>query len=139
MKKIRIIEPPHTRRLAPAQTATIGASTNSTTEVPTVSRKRPFDNIDDSSAYNKQEQKQQRPCKRARIDVHALVFPELYDNPQPCSKKKPQPSPTTSVNQVQRFSIFPKPSVKSSRAVNQRFLSQIRRQTPTDETPNDIS
>lgn len=147
MRKIQIIEPPLTRISALTEVAaTIVASTNSK-EVPAVSRKRPFSNIDDSIA-SKEEQKQP-PRKKARIlDVHALVFPELYDHdPQPSSrpKKKPQPSATTgdecafkSVNQVQRFSIFPNPSRKASRAINQRFLSQIRRQTPAIES-NDIS
>lgn len=144
MTKIRIIEPPGTRRSAATDAAT--ASTDSTgvpakilKKTKAVSRKRPFDDIDDSSVY-KEEQKQ-RPRKKARIDVHALVFPELYD-PQPCPKKKPHPSALDepafkSVIQVPRFSIFPKPSGKVSRAVNQRFLSQIR-QTTADE-PNDIS
>ena len=140
VRKIRIIEPPRTRKSVPTEAATIAASTNST-EVPTVSRKRPFDNRDDSS-ISKDEQKQ-RPRKKARIDVHALVFPELYDHPQSCPKKKSQPSARDesafkSVVQVPRYSIFPKPSGKASRAVNQRFLSQIRRQTPADES-NDIS
>ena len=144
VRKIRIIEPPRARKSAPTHAATIGPSNNST-EVPAVSRKRPFDNINDSSV-SKEEQKQ-RPRKKARIDVHALVFPELYDHhpPQPCPMKKEESPPSAhdksalkSIIQVPRFSIFPKPSGKASRAVNQRFLSQIRRQTPADE-PNDIS
>jgi hypothetical protein len=133
-KKIRIIELPLTRKSDPTDATTI-QSINSA-EVPAVSRKRPFTNRDDSS-ISKEEQKQQRPRKKAGIDVHALVFPELYDNhhhPQSCSKKKSQPSAHDESNQVQRFSIFPNPSKKASRAVNQRFLSQIRRQTPADES-----
>ena len=139
--KIRIIEPPSTRRSVPTEAATtIGASTNSTEapadildlkKIKAVSRKRPFDNMDDSSVH-KEEQKQ-RPRKKARVDVHALVFPELYD-PQPCPKKKPQSS-ARDESVIPRFSIYPKPSGKVSRAVNQRFLSQTR-QTAADE-PND--
>ena len=140
MTKIRIIEPPGTRRSAQTDAAAIGASTNST-EVPVdilkaVSRKRPFDDVDDSSVC-KEEQKQ-RPRKKARIDVHALVFPELYD-PQPCPKKNPQASARDkSVIQVPRFSIFPKSSGKVSRAINQRFLSHIR-QTAADEPDDNTS
>ena len=148
MRKIRIIEPPHERRSFPTD-----ASINPTEEVlpavPTqVSRKRPFDHIDDSSV-SKEEQKQQRPRKKARIDVHALVFPELYDHhtqTQHCPKKKSQPNASALIEsdnqqQVQRFSIFPNPSRKASRAINQRFLSQIRRhKTPAAESNNnDIS
>jgi hypothetical protein len=135
VRKIRIIEPPGTRRSAPTEAATIGASTNPTGVIPAVSRKRPFDNIDDSSA-SKEEQKQ-RPRKKARIDVHALVFPELYD-PQPCLEKKSSAHDESAVVQVPRYSIFPKPSGKANRVANQRFLSKIRRQTPAVE-PNDIS
>ena len=106
-----------------------------------MSRKRPFDNRDDSSV-SKEEQRQQRPRKKARIDVHALVFPELYDHdpqPHPSSTPSRGESPSTkSVNQVRRFSIFPNPSRKASQAIHQRFLSQIRRVTPVDES-NDIS
>ena len=160
MRKIRIIEPPNTRKKSDsptdAATNTIGPSTNSP-EVLAVSRKRPFDNIlDDSSAY-KEEQKQRPPRKKARIDVHALVFPELYDDPppqhpQPSSypkKKKHQQQPSSrdestfkSVNRdPARFSIFPKPSGKASRAVNRRFLRQIRRSqmTPADKPNHNIS
>ena len=141
MRKIRIIEPPHERISPPTD-----ASTNPT-EVPLtavqVSRKRPFDHIDDSSVSKEEKQKQQRPRKKARIDVHALVFPELYDHPQPCPKEKPQPRALKSdIQQVQQpFSIFPNPSRKVSRAINQRFLSQIRRhKTPAAESNNnDIS
>ena len=146
MTKIRIIKPPGTRNSAPTDATTIGVSTSSTevaADIPktikVLSRKRPFDNIDDSSIYK--EERNQRPRKKARIDVHSLVFPELYDR-QPCRKRNPQPSACDesafkSVIQVPRYSIFPKPSRKASRAVNQRFLSQIR-QTPADEL-NDIS
>ena len=142
MRKIRIIEPPRTRKSAPttSNAATIAAaSTTNSTKAPAVSRKRPFDTIDDSSAY-KEEQKQHRPRKKARIDVHALVFPELYDpQPQPNARDE---STFKSLFQdpVPRFSIFPKPSGKASRAINRRFLSHIRRQTPAaDDEPNDIS
>jgi hypothetical protein len=89
------------RKSAPTDVATISTSTSST-EVPadipkkikagrchglTVSRNQPLDNIDDSSVYK--EEQRQRPRKKARIDVHALVFPELY-NLQPCPRKKSQ-------------------------------------------------
>ena len=138
MRKIRIIEPPHERISPPTD-----ASTNPT-EVPLtavqVSRKRPFDHIDDLSVSIEEKQKQQRPRKKARIDVHALVFPELYDHPQPCPKEKPQ-SRADNQQVQQPFSIFPNPSRKVSRAINQRFLSQIRRhKTPAAESNNnDIS
>ena len=145
-RKIRIIEPPRTRK---STTTTIIATSTIPSEIPAVSHKRPFDNIDDTSVLSKEEEQKHRPRKKARIDVHALVFPELYDDddpPQSCPKKKTQSSardesafkPTG----VQRFSIFPNPSRKASQAINQRFLSQIRRhhQTPqaADES-NDIS
>lgn len=146
VRKIRIIEPPHERRSASTDASTIPTE-EVLPAVPTqVSRKRPFDHIDDSSV-SKEEQKQQRPRKKARIDVHALVFPELYDHhtqTQHCPKKKPQSNASALIKsdnqqQVQRFSIFPNPSRKASRAINQRFLSQIRRQTPADESNNEIS
>ena len=97
-----------------------------------VSRNWPFGNLDDLSVYKEE----QRPRKKACIDVRALVFPELYD-PQPCLRKKPQlsardESAFLSVIQVPRFQVstFPKPGKDTgSRAVNQHFLSQIR-QTP---------
>jgi hypothetical protein len=130
VKKIRIIEPPGTRKSTPAHTA--NSIINSTTGVPAVSRKRPFDNIDDSSSESKEAQKQRPPRKKARIDVHALVFPELYD-PQPCPKKKKSPFKKHDIQEIPRYSIFPKPSGKASRAANQRFLSQIRHhQTSAD-------
>ena len=142
VRKIRIIEPPRTRKsgLTDATTTTIvGASTNyySSQAPPAVSRKRPFDNRDDSSV-SKEEQKQQRPRKKARIDVHALVFPELHDHdphPHPSSTPSRGESPSKS---VKRFSIFPNPSRKANRAIHQRFVNQIRRVTPAHES-NDIS
>jgi hypothetical protein len=154
--KIRIIEPPGTRKSALTDAATIDASTNSTeapaADIPSlqkkkkikaaaVSRKRPFQ--DDSSVYD--EEQKQRPRKKARIeDVHALVFPELYDDPhQPCLKKRKKLQPASAREEsASFFNIFPKPSGRASRAVNQRFLSQIR-QIPADEpnnnNDNDIS
>ena len=145
-RKIRIIEPPHPRTRKSATTTMIATSTIPS-EIPAVSHKRPFDNIDDASVSKEEEQKH-RPRKKARIDVHALVFPELYDDdddpPQSCPKKKTQSSARDESafkpTDVQRFSIFPNPSRKASQAINQRFLSQIRRhhQTPADES-NDIS
>lgn len=148
MKKIRIIEPPGTRKSTHTANTIIGTSINSE---PAVSRKRPFDNIEDDSSFESKEEKKQRPPrKKARIDVHALVFPELYDGPhQSCPKeKKSQPSASAASDekkspfikpdiQASRYNIFPKSSGKNSRAAanNQRFLSQIRHQT----SANDIS
>lgn len=137
--KIRILEPPGTRKVIQADAATIGVSAKIPTDIlnktKAISRKRPFDSLDDSCV--------QRPRKKARVlDVHALVFPELYES---SSLKKTQPVPPSAHNgtalkpdiQVPHHSIFPKHSGKASQVYTQRFLSQIR-QTPADEA-NDIS
>lgn len=120
--KIRILEPPSTRKVAQA----IGASTNSREEVPAdilnkteaISRKRPFENVDDSSVHQEQ---QQPPRKKTRIERHP--------------REKAQPSARDI--QVPRFTIFPKHSGKASRAISKRFLSRIRHTTADEHS--DIS
>jgi hypothetical protein len=135
--KIRILEPPGTRKVTQADAATIGVSINSI-KVPAdildktqaISRKRPFDSVDDSCV--------ERPRKKARVlDVYALVFPELYDSSSHQKKTQPAAHDETALIQVPHHSIFPEHSRKARQANTQRFLSQIR-QTAADE-PNDIS
>jgi len=120
-----------------------------------ISRKRPFEEEDDSM---RGEEDQGPRKKKARIDVHAaLLVPEL-DNHRPSSSSKHPPQPdlisssTTLLGESSakpdgddivpphRFSIFPKSSRNVSRAIRQRFLSQIR-QTPANDgdDPNDTS
>jgi len=115
--KIRILEPPGTRKVD-ALTNSMQVPADILKESMGISRKRPFDDVDDSSAH------EERPRKKKRIDMHALVFPELYDSEQ----KTIQPGPSSAHDiQVPRLSIFPNHPRQANRAIRQRFLTQIRK------------
>ena len=162
--EIRILEPPGTRKEKSQQVdiAIVSASTNvpadmmmkEETKAIQVSRKRAFEED------NSQEVEQPPPRKKARmmmIDVHALVFPELYNDHQSLKKNSQPQVPNTleeeeeevvveeeeeeavDIQVPHRFTIFPKSSRNTGRAIKQRFQSQIRQTVLVDNPGNDIS
>jgi len=132
--KIRILEP---RKVALTNSMQVPADILKNSKG--ISRKRPFDNVDDSSsAY------EERPRKKKRIDV---LFPELhaYDSDHH-QLKTVQPGPSSAhdepvlksgIFQVPR--IFPNHPRQANRAIRQRFLNQIRQTSANEPTLNPFS
>ena len=149
MTEIRILDPPSTRKekaqvdIAIVQDASTNVPADTVMkETKAISRKRAFE--EDNS--QEVEQRPPPPRKKARIDVHALVFPELYDHHQSL-KKNSQPQVPSRLKEAEesdiqvphRFTIFPKSSKNTGRAIKQRFQSQIRQTVLVDNPGNDIS